>query len=166
MKIAFVVQRYGTEVVGGAELHCRWVAEHVAKRHQVEVLTTTAIDYLSWQNVLPAGASQVNGVTVRRFPVARERREETFFPVANKVCFFEHTDEEERQWLEEHGPVVPALIEHLRRHEKGYDAIVFFSYRYWTSYFGLQVETAALRNKVELLSGGRAEAGGSEERRG
>ncbi len=30
----------------------------------------------------------------------------------------------------------------------------------------LQVETAALRNKVELLSGGRAEVGGSEERRG
>ena len=30
----------------------------------------------------------------------------------------------------------------------------------------LQVETAALRNKVELLSGGRAEAGGSGARRG
>ncbi len=30
----------------------------------------------------------------------------------------------------------------------------------------LQVETAALRNKVELLSGGRAEAGGSGGRRG
>ena len=139
MRLAFVVQRYGTEVVGGAELHCRWVAEHLAERHQVEVLTTTATDYLSWQNVLPAGVSQVNGITVRRFPVARERREELFFPVANKVCFFEHSDEEERQWLEEHGPVTPALIEHLRRHEKDYDAIVFFSYRYWTTYFGMQV---------------------------
>ena len=139
MRIAFVVQRYGTEVVGGAELHCRWVAEHVAKGHQVEVLTTTAIDYLSWQNVLPEGVSQVHGVTVRRFPVARERREESFFPVANKVCFFDHTDEEERRWLEEHGPVTPGLVEHLRRHEGDYDAIVFFSYRYWTTYFGMQV---------------------------
>jgi len=139
VRLAFVVQRYGTEVVGGAELHCRWVAEHLAERHQVEVLTTTATDYLSWQNVLPAGVSQVNGITVRRFPVARERREEVFFPVANKVCFFEHTDAEERQWLEEHGPVTPALVEHLRRHEKDYDAIVFFSYRYWTTYFGMQV---------------------------
>ena len=52
VKVAFVVQRYGTEVVGGAELHCRWIAEHVAERHEVEVLTTTATDYLSWQNVL------------------------------------------------------------------------------------------------------------------
>jgi glycosyltransferase involved in cell wall biosynthesis len=139
VRVAFVVQRYGTEVVGGAELHCRWVAEHVATRHQVEVLTTTGVDYLSWQNVLPAGESRVNGVTVRRFPIARERRIERFDPVANKVCFFEHTDEEERQWLEEHGPVAPELVEHLRRHEGDYDAIVFFSYRYWTTYFGMQV---------------------------
>jgi glycosyltransferase involved in cell wall biosynthesis len=139
VRLAFVVQRYGTEVVGGAELHCRWIAEHVAQSHQVEVLTTTATDYLSWQNVLPPGVSQVNGVTVRRFTVARERREDVFFPVANKVCFFEHTDEDERRWLEEHGPVTPGLVEHLRRHEADYDAIVFFSYRYWTTYFGLQV---------------------------
>ena len=107
MKVAFVVQRYGTEVVGGAELHCRWVAEHVAERHEVEVLTTTATDYLSWQNVLPEGETTVNGVRVRRFPVARGRDIRTFDPVANKVCFFEHTDDEERRWLEEHGPVTP-----------------------------------------------------------
>jgi glycosyltransferase involved in cell wall biosynthesis len=139
LKVAFVVQRYGPEVVGGAELHCRWIAEHVAGRHDVEVLTTTAVDYLSWQNVLPAGESKANGVTVRRFPVARERRVETFDPVANQVCFFEHTDDEERRWLEEHGPVCPGLLDHLRRHEPEYDAIVLFSYRYWTSYFGVQV---------------------------
>ncbi len=139
MRVAFVVQRYGPEVVGGAELHCRWIAEQVAARHEVTVLTTTAVDYLSWQNLLPAGETRVNGVRVLRFPVARERRIETFDPVANQVCFFEHTDEEERRWLEEHGPVCPALLEHLKAHESGYDALVFFSYRYWTSYFGLQV---------------------------
>jgi glycosyltransferase involved in cell wall biosynthesis len=139
VNVCFVVQRYGHEVVGGAELHCRWVAEHVAERHRVEVLTTTAVDYLSWDNVLPAGESRVNGVTVRRFPVARPRREDAFFPVANKVCFFEHTDAEEREWLELHGPVCPQLLDHLRRHESAFDALVFFSYRYWTSYFGLQV---------------------------
>jgi len=139
LRVAFVVQRYGAEVVGGAELHCRWIAEHVATRHEVEVLTTTAADYLTWANVLPAGVSRVNGVTVRRFPVVRERQEERFFPVANKVCFFDHTDEEERLWLEEHGPVAPDLVLHLRGHERDYDAIVFFSYRYWTTYFGIQV---------------------------
>ncbi|MCG6919974.1 MAG: glycosyltransferase family 4 protein [Acidobacteria bacterium] len=139
MKVAFVVQRYGTEIVGGAELHCRWVAEHLARRHEVEVLTTTATDYLTWRNALERGLSEVNGVAVRRFPVARERDIERFDPVANKVCFFEHTDEEERRWAEEHGPVCPELLAHLREHERDYDALIFFSYRYWTTYFGLQV---------------------------
>ncbi|MGD8894738.1 MAG: glycosyltransferase family 4 protein [Acidobacteriota bacterium] len=139
MKVAFVVQRYGTEIVGGAELHCRWVAEHLARRHEVEVLTTTATDYLTWRNALERGLSEVNGVAVRRFPVARERDIERFDPVANKVCFFEHTDEEEHRWAEEHGPVCPELLAHLREHEREYDALIFFSYRYWTSYFGLQV---------------------------
>jgi glycosyltransferase involved in cell wall biosynthesis len=139
VRVAFVVQRYGTEVVGGAELHCRWVAEHLALRHDVEVLTTTATDYLSWDDALAPGPGEVNGVRVHRFPVARRRRLETFDPVANKVCFFEHTDEEERQWLVEHGPVCPGLVDHLRAHEAEYDALVFFSYRYWTSYTGLRV---------------------------
>jgi glycosyltransferase involved in cell wall biosynthesis len=139
VKIGFVVQRYGLEVVGGAELHCRWVAEHLAERHDVEVLTTTATDYLSWDNVLAPGVSELNRVKLRRFPVARGRRVETFDPVANKVCFFEHSDEEERQWLVEHGPVCPELVAHLERHVSEFDALVFFSYRYWTSYFGIEV---------------------------
>ena len=139
MRVAFVVQRYGSEIVGGAELHCRWVAEHLAERHQVDVLTTTATDYLTWRSALESGTSELNGVTIRRFPVARERDVRRFDPVANKVCFFEHTDEEERAWIEEHGPVCPDLLDYLRTHEAEYDALIFFSYRYWTSYFGLQV---------------------------
>jgi glycosyltransferase involved in cell wall biosynthesis len=139
VRLALVVQRYGLEVFGGAELHCRWVAEHLAKRHRVEVLTSTATDYLSWTNVLPVGTSELNGVSVRRFPVARSRRVETFDPVANKVCFAEHTDEEEQRWLEEHGPVCPELVEFVERHHRDYDALVFFSYRYWTTFRGLQV---------------------------
>jgi glycosyltransferase involved in cell wall biosynthesis len=139
VRLGLVVQRYGAEVVGGAETHCRWVAEHLVQRHRVEVLTTTATDYLSWQNVLERGVADLNGVAVRRFAVARERKVERFDPVANKVCFAEHKDEEERQWLEEHGPVCPDLIDYLRAHEADYDALVFFSYRYWTTYFGMQV---------------------------
>jgi glycosyltransferase involved in cell wall biosynthesis len=139
VRVAFVVQRYGPEVVGGAELHCRWVAEHLAERHEVDVLTTTATDYLSWKNVLEPGTSERNGVTVRRFPVARERDIDRFDPVANRVCFFEHTDAEERAWLEEHGPVCPRLLAWLREHESEYEALIFFSYRYWTTYFGLRV---------------------------
>jgi glycosyltransferase involved in cell wall biosynthesis len=139
MRIALIVQRYGEEVIGGAELHARWIAQRLAQRHHVEVLTTCAVDYLTWENKYEPGETTVGGLPVRRFEVARRRTAEGFDELSSKVHFFEHTDEEERRWIEEHGPVTPALIEYLRAYAGDYDALVFFSYRYWTTYHGLQV---------------------------
>src|SRR5205814_1797662 len=73
VKIAVIVQRYGQAINGGAELHARYIAEHLAPHVDVEVLTTCATDYVTWRNALAAGSEQINGVTVRRFPVKRER---------------------------------------------------------------------------------------------
>jgi glycosyltransferase involved in cell wall biosynthesis len=142
MRIGLIVQRYGEEVIGGAELHARWVAQRLAERHQVEVLTTTAVDYLTWENKYAPGVTTVGGLPVRRFEVARRRTPEGFDLLSSKVHFFDHTDEEERRWIEEHGPVTPGLVEHLRARHSDYDALIFFSYRYWTTYHGLQVAPA------------------------
>lgn len=139
MRIGLVVQRYSEEVIGGAELHARWIAQRLARRHQVEVLTTCAVDYLTWENKYEPGASTVGGLPVLRFPVARRRTSEGFDALSSKVHFFEHSDDEERRWMEEHGPVTPGLLDHLQRRGGGYDALVFFSYRYWTTYHGLSV---------------------------
>jgi glycosyltransferase involved in cell wall biosynthesis len=129
-------------VIGGAELHARWIAQRLQGRHQVEILTTCAVDYLSWENKYAPGPTNVGGLPVRRFEVSRRRTAEGFDELSSKVHFFEHTDEEERRWIEEHGPVTPGLVEHLRLHHGDYDALIFFSYRYWTTYHGLQVAPA------------------------
>ena len=42
VKLAVVVQRYGQAINGGAELHARYIAEHLARHAEVEVLTTCA----------------------------------------------------------------------------------------------------------------------------
>ena len=139
MRIGLVVQRFGEEVIGGAELHARWIAQHLAERHDVEVLTTCAVDYLTWENAYEPGETTVAGLRVRRFPVARRRTPEGFDELSSKVHFFDHSDEEERRWMEEHGPVTPGLLGHLEARGGDYAVLIFFSYRYWTTYHGVRV---------------------------
>ncbi len=73
MKLGFIIQRYGTEVLGGSEHLCRLMAERLALQHDVEVLTTCAQDYVTWKNEYPEGSDRIRGVTVRRFANARTR---------------------------------------------------------------------------------------------
>jgi hypothetical protein len=77
-RIAFVIERYGLDVVGGAEHYCREVAERLAQLYPVEVLTTCALHYDRWANHYPAGREELNGVGVERFPVAVERAPDVF----------------------------------------------------------------------------------------
>ena len=43
-RIALVHPRYGLEISGGSETYARKIAEHLANRYEVEVLTTKAVD--------------------------------------------------------------------------------------------------------------------------
>jgi glycosyltransferase involved in cell wall biosynthesis len=147
VKLAFVIQRYGTEVSGGAELHCRWLAERLARRHQVEVFTTRALDYLEWRNHYPAGTEVVNGVPVHRFKVKRARNARVFASLCN-VCFHEqHTREEELAWVRENGPFSPALVQAVAGARSRFDRFFFYCYRYYQSYFGLP----AVRDRAILV---------------
>ena len=45
-------------------------------------------------------------------------------------------------WLEQQGPWCPELINHLTRHHRGYDALIFFTYLYAPTVLGLQIDPA------------------------
>jgi glycosyltransferase involved in cell wall biosynthesis len=139
VKLACVVQRYGADIAGGSEAHCRELAERLAHRHDVTVLTTTARDYVTWKNAIPAGDTTVNGVRVVRFPVERPRRLKRFADLSDEVFDGAATREREEAWFEENGPRVPALLDHLREQRNAYDAVLFWTFRYYPSYFGLPI---------------------------
>lgn len=137
MKIAFVAQRYGLEISGGAELHCRWIAEHMKKYFEVEVLTTRAFDYITWKNHYPKGKEIVNGIPVKRFSVDKTRNPVKFGRIQSFILENEHSQQDELEWLEEEGPFSSSLLQYIRDHKDDYDYFIFFSYRYYHSYWGI-----------------------------
>ena len=136
MKLAVVVQRYGTAIAGGAELHARHVAEHLSKYAEVEVLTSCARDYVTWRNELPAGRDVVNGLMVRRFPVRHRRSVERFGRLSATVFQQTHSVADELAWLDAEGPTSPGLIEYIRSNRDAYDFFLFWSFRYYQAYYG------------------------------
>jgi glycosyltransferase involved in cell wall biosynthesis len=138
VKLAIVVQRYGLDINGGAELHARYVAEHLARQADVDVLTTCARDYVTWKNDLPAGDAEVNGLRVRRFPVRRQRDPDRFGRRSHHVFGSVHSIADELAWIDSEGPASAALIEAVRRNEAGYDFFIFFSFRYYHAYHGIR----------------------------
>ena len=140
MRLLFVAQRYGLEVAGGAELHCRQFATRLAERgHEVHVATSCARSYVDWANVYPAGTEEIEGVTVHRIPVASPRDDVVFQPLNERVVWGPRPIPLYLQeaWMTAQGPYMPELPSWLLRHGRGFDVIIFFTYLYWPTWAGL-----------------------------
>jgi len=136
MKLGIVVQRYGADINGGAELHARYIAEHLAPHAEVRVLTTCAREYLTWRNEFPPGPDSVNGIPVERFPVEHERSEADFGLRSDHVFSRRHSLNEELSWLDSEGPASPALIDRLQTSGNEFDHVLLFCARYYHAYHG------------------------------
>jgi glycosyltransferase involved in cell wall biosynthesis len=132
--VALVVQRYG-DVSGGAEFHARLVAQRLAPHWDLTVLTTCARDHLTWANEIPEGESQVDGISVRRFPVERMRSMGPFNRLSRQLFGRALERMREEQWVGEQGPLVPGLLRHLG--DARYDGYLFFTYLYAPTVWGL-----------------------------
>jgi len=139
VKLAFIVQRYGTEILGGSEYHCRLIAERLAERHDVEVLTTCARDYITWRNEYPEGPDRIRGVTVRRFASTETRDIAAFNRYSDWIFQNAHSRDDEMTWLRRQGPWCPGLQDYLKRHHQSYDTLIFFTYLYAPTVLGLSV---------------------------
>jgi len=137
-RVTFVVQRYGKEIVGGSEAHAREVAERLTQYGDIEVLTSCALDYVTWENYYPEGEEEINGVRVRRFPVIGRRRED-FNQLSERLFGKSISLKEELEWIYAQGPVVPGILEEISNIRNKRDVFIFFTYLYYPTIFGLRL---------------------------
>jgi glycosyltransferase involved in cell wall biosynthesis len=132
VKVAFVVPRYGPAIVGGAETAARKFAEHLAARPgwEVEVLTSCAEDFVTWDDVYPEGEEAIGGVRVRRFRSAAGRHP-SFHPLSASLLADPSgaSPADADRWLDLQGPVTPAVAEAAMASDA--DVVVFYPYLYW-----------------------------------
>lgn len=138
MKVAYVVPRYGAQVIGGAEYGARMLAERLVSMAgwEVEVLTTCALDAGTWVDELPAGSSVEAGVEVHRFSV-RSTRHPHFDRLSPQVL---HDPEgaagaAERAWIDRQGPVSDGLLDAIRTSDA--DLVAFYPYLYHPTVAGV-----------------------------
>ena len=135
-----MVQRYGSDLVGGSETLAREYAERLVHRgFDVTVYTTTARDYVTWRSEYVAGESTEKGVRIRRFAVERERNLVAFNALAEPMYQRSTSAEDERAFLEAQGPLVPDLVRDLAEEKDRYEAILFFTYLYYPTVEGIRL---------------------------
>ena len=144
MRVAFVVQRYHESLGGGSEFLCRAVAQKLSKYFDLEVLTTCASDYMTWNNHYEPGVERDRSVTVRRFRVDFPRNVNFFNRFSNRLYGsmrppneVEPDLEAQRKWAREQGPYSSEFLRYLDENADRYDVFVFFTYLYGLTFFGL-----------------------------
>jgi len=151
-RVAIVVQRCHADVVGGSETLAWHYAQLLSDAYQVDVLTTTAIDTSVWANTLPAGPETKDGVRIVRFPVTigrsrywsalHDRLTEEFGPLVptrnQDVPQLHWTIALQEDLVRHQGPYSEPLLRYINENWRDYRAIIFITYLYPTTYFGLQ----------------------------
>lgn len=148
-KVAIVVQRCHESIVGGSESLAWQYANLLKSDYHTEVLTTTALATSDWANSLPAGDESRQGVMIRRFPVSTGRtsywgnlhhrlledfKQPASIDASQRPRWPPPLQEE---FVRTQGPYSKTLLTFLKERWADYQTIIFVTYLYATSYFGL-----------------------------
>jgi glycosyltransferase involved in cell wall biosynthesis len=140
MRLLYLSMRYGAGILGGAEHHCRAFASRLAARgHDVEVLTSCAVDSATWVDALPPGTTEHEGVLVHRLPARTTRDPERFHHLNRRAAWGARPVPlpVQEAWIHAQGPDLDGLVTWIDRHAARFDAVISFSYLYGTTVHGL-----------------------------
>ncbi|EFK58966.1 glycosyltransferase [Sphingobacterium spiritivorum] len=156
-KIGFIVCQYGNEVNGGAEIHCKMLAERLTPYYDVDVLTSTIINYNTFEPYYKEGKESINGVNVLRFKsnpfdrfyhetirrkskLGRKVRRMLFRVgllelIANVFPKWNISVKSEEEVLKSHGFYSSELLTYLSTNINSYKKLILLSYPYPNTYF-------------------------------
>lgn len=130
--MTFVVQRYGADVIGGAENLCRGTAEALRDRgYHVVVHTSTAREYLHWQPAFAAGRSDVDGIAVHRHD-ALPADPATAARLAKSLALGAGGWDAQAAWARAQGPICPGLLGAMAA-DRSSTPVVMWTYLYATT---------------------------------
>jgi glycosyltransferase involved in cell wall biosynthesis len=134
VRVAFVVQRYGDDFVGGAERYTASMARGLAADgHDVSVVTSCATSYEDWADEYPPGEAVEHGVTVHRLGVRAPRPNDRFIPLHLRAV--DSRDLPLWPWAQERwsqlmGPDMQGADELVGRLAAEHDVTVLVGYHY------------------------------------
>lgn len=139
-RIGVVPARFGPRIVGGAEIVLAQIARGLRERGwDVEILTTCATDYFSWDNDQPEGLRTEDGLQVRRFKAVRSTPGRERRDLGHRILAGDRiTLSEQDRWLND-DVRVPDLYEYLVDHHDRYDVLLFGPYLFWPAYTCSQI---------------------------
>lgn len=160
-KICFVVCQYGKEVNGGAEIHCKMLAERLANYYDIDILTSKIINYNTFEEYYNEPQELINNINVLRFDCIKfdnssyniwwkrskwsRKIRRTLFrfgllkSIANLIPVWDLGIEKERKLLQNHGFYSPDMLSFLEKNHHNYRKIIFMSYPYPHSVFGASI---------------------------
>lgn len=152
-QIAIVVHRFHESIVGGSEALAWQYANLLSDEFQVDVITTTALDYTSWANVLPPGCEVKQNINIHRFPVTigrtpywhkiHYRLQQDFRDLNYSLTKLENLRHIpwsialQEEFIRYQGPYSEPLLSFLKNRWSDYKSIIVVTYLYPTTYFAI-----------------------------
>jgi Glycosyltransferase len=137
-RICFVIQRFGAEIIGGAETLCAQYIEQLKDFYDIDVLTSCSMDYNTWENDYQQSVYLENGFQVYRYRSVHPRNNSVIAELTEQVYQNPYNDlHTGSQWIREVGPYCLDLINHIKLSTDYYDLFVFMGYHYYPSAFGM-----------------------------
>ncbi|MDG1365827.1 MAG: glycosyltransferase family 4 protein [Acidimicrobiales bacterium] len=135
--LTFVTPRYGADVLGGAEQGARSYAVRMVKDGwTVRVITSCALDIVTWEDHYEAGTTVEEGVEVTRCQV-RQQRDTNLDALSARLFSGKPVSEGDAyDWIDRQGPDSPDLLDAVEAVSDG--VIAPYPYLYQPTVRGIQ----------------------------